>query len=90
VTLHNSGHSHSDAVLKPGINPDTGLPYPPRRRLTLDYRKVNSVVQVDAARIPDVKETVQSLRVLAGESQRQVNARRDGTHVGYEMGRYTS
>eukprot|EP01047_Picozoa_sp_COSAG01_P061975 COSAG01_NODE_7811_length_3046_cov_12.595860_2_plen_212_part_00 len=64
---------------KPGINPDTGLPYPPRRRLTLDYRKVNSVVQVDAARIPDVKETVQSLRVLAGESQRQVNARRDGT-----------
>jgi hypothetical protein len=48
-------------------------------QLTLDYRKVNSVVQVDAARIPDVKETVQSLRVLAGESQRQVNARRDGT-----------
>eukprot|EP01047_Picozoa_sp_COSAG01_P031138 COSAG01_NODE_2199_length_8180_cov_7.460262_9_plen_334_part_00 len=55
--------------------------YPPRRRLTLDYRKVNSVVQVDAARIPDVKETVQSLRVLAGESQRQVNARRNGTRT---------
>jgi hypothetical protein len=36
---------------------------------------------VEAARIPDIKETIQSMRIMARESQRQFNANNSGTRT---------
>lgn len=68
---------------KAGINPATGKPYPARRRMTIDYSRTNKCFQIEAARIPDVNETIQSLRRIAGESQRQFNATANKTLAGW-------
>jgi hypothetical protein len=66
---------------KEGINPATGKPYPARRHITIDYSRTNKCFQIEAARIPDVNETIQSLRRVAGESQRQFDANQTGART---------
>eukprot|EP01047_Picozoa_sp_COSAG01_P008972 COSAG01_NODE_362_length_18130_cov_34.672307_15_plen_293_part_00 len=71
---------------KPGIDPKSrtcdcpeGKGYPPRWRMTIDMSLINPCFEIESSRIPDVKETIQSMRILAGESQRQHNAIKQGT-----------
>jgi hypothetical protein len=47
--------------------------------MTIDMSLINPCFEIESARIPDVKETIQSMRILAGESQRQYNANKQGT-----------